>query len=218
MPVQRNRLVVVATQNAGKIREIRKILQPCQWELVSITEFAPEFHVTEDGTTYAENAIKKARAAAACTGLVAIADDSGLEVDALEGAPGLYSARFGGPHLTQGQKNRLLLQQLDGKNNRSARFRCVMAVVASDTRCETAEGICEGVIATEERGTAGFGFDPIFVVPEYSQTMAELGPVIKNIISHRAKAVRKMKTILQRLDMESGGPGGTGWTTKTAIF
>jgi XTP/dITP diphosphohydrolase len=150
----------------------------------------------EDGLTYAENAIKKARAAVLCSGKIAIADDSGLEVDALDGAPGIYSARFGGEQLSQAEKNALLLRTLDEKSERSARFRCVLALVSPDGRERIVEGVCEGEIGYEARGNYGFGFDPVFLVAGYQQTMAELPPDVKNRISHRAKALQQLLSIL----------------------
>lgn len=188
--------IVVATKNPGKIVEIRKILQDLPCEVFPISEVDSEFHVEEDGQTYTENAVKKAKTAAARAETLAIADDSGLEVDALDGAPGMYSARFGGEDLAQSEKNKLLLHQLQGKDDRSARFRCVIAIVSPEGKVETTEGVCEGLIGTEERGANGFGFDPIFIVPEYGKTMAELGPTIKNRISHRAKALSSLHDIL----------------------
>jgi XTP/dITP diphosphohydrolase len=196
--LENNREVVVATNNSGKILEIREILKDLPYRVLPIRDLEENFSVEEDGLTYAENAIKKARCAASCTGKLAIADDSGLEVDALGGAPGLYSARFGGQHLTQREKNALLLQKLVGSTDRAARFRCVIAVVSPRGEVETMEGICEGRIGTEERGTFGFGFDPIFIVPEYQSTMAELGPEVKNRISHRAKALLQLPETLAR--------------------
>lgn len=197
MPVQSSaRRIVVATNNPGKIAEIREVLRDISCEIVSITEIASDFRVEEDGQSYAENAIKKARTAVALTEAIAIADDSGLEVDALAGAPGMYSARFGGEHLPQAKKNKLLLHQLEGISTRSARFRCVIAVASPTGKVEITEGICEGHIGVEERGTEGFGYDPLFIVPEYGKTLAELGPDIKNRISHRAKALAKLREIL----------------------
>ncbi|MBD3323805.1 XTP/dITP diphosphatase [candidate division KSB3 bacterium] len=189
--------MVVATKNQGKIREIREVLSTWACAVVPIQQLAPNFRVEEDGTTYADNAIKKAQAAASSTGSLALADDSGLEVRALNGAPGIYSARFGGVDLPQAEKNRLLLQRLVGVTDRQACFRCVLAVVSPQGRLETTEGTCEGFISTEPRGNGGFGFDPIFVVPAYQKTMAELAPDIKNAISHRARALQQLPTILQ---------------------
>jgi XTP/dITP diphosphohydrolase len=188
--------IVVATKNPGKIVEIRKILKDLPCEVFSISEVDSDFHVEEDGQTYTENAVKKAKTAADRTETLAIADDSGLEVDALNGAPGMYSARFGGEDLAQSEKNKLLLHQLQGVSYRSARFRCVIAIVSPEGKIKTTEGVCEGLIGTEERGTNGFGFDPIFIVPEYGATMAELGPTVKNRISHRAKALSNLHNIL----------------------
>lgn len=187
--------IVVATRNAGKIIEIRAILKDLPCQVSSITELDAAFDVEEDGQTYAENALKKAMAAAFLAGTIAIGDDSGLEVDALDGAPGLYSARFGGA-CSQAEKNALLLQQLQGKANRSARFRCVIAVAAPGGETRTVEGTCEGLIGAAPHGTHGFGFDPLFFLPEYGQTMAELDPAMKNVISHRAKALAQLRQIL----------------------
>lgn len=192
------REIIVATKNSGKIREIREILNTLPCHVVPIEEVVDAFEVEEDGLTYAENAIKKARAAAVCSGKIAIADDSGLEVDALNGGPGIYSARFGGEQLSQPEKNVLLLKKLQGETARSARFRCVIAVVAPDGREETVEGVCEGEIGYEARGKLGFGFDPVFIVSEYQQTMAELAPDVKNRISHRAKALQQLPSLLPR--------------------
>ncbi|MDY0093705.1 MAG: XTP/dITP diphosphatase [Candidatus Vecturithrix sp.] len=188
--------LIVATKNIGKIREIQEILNPFLWHVVPIGERVKVFEVEEDGLTYAENAIKKARAAVLCSGKIAIADDSGLEVDALDGAPGIYSARFGGEQLSQAEKNALLLRTLDEKSERSARFRCVLALVSPDGRERIVEGVCEGEIGYEARGNYGFGFDPVFLVAGYQQTMAELPPDVKNRISHRAKALQQLLSIL----------------------
>lgn len=190
------RRIVVATRNGGKIREIRDILRDIPYNIISISEIDPAFQVDEDGQTYAENAIKKAKAAVLAAGTVAIADDSGLEVDALGGAPGIYSARFGGGSLSQAEKNSLLLQQLQGHPNRSARFRCVIAVVSPDGSVKTTEGICEGEIGIAPRGKNGFGYDPLFLLPGYGLTMAELEPSVKNRLSHRAKALSQLREIL----------------------
>lgn len=192
------REIIVATKNSGKIREIQEILHTVPCQVVPIGAVVEAFDVEEDGLTYAENALKKARNAVLCSGKIAIADDSGLEVDALNGAPGIYSARFGGEQLSQSEKNALLLKKLQGETERSARFRCVIAVVAPDGREETVEGVCEGAIGYEARGEHGFGFDPVFIVSEYQQTMAELPRDLKNRISHRAKALQQVPALLSR--------------------
>lgn len=195
------RRLVVATNNPGKIKEIREILKDLPYEVVPVSAFDIDYHVEEDGQTYVENAIKKAHYIARRTGYLTIADDSGLEVDVLDGAPGLYSARFGGGQLSQSEKNALLLQKLAGISDRSARFRCVIAIVAPDGHIETTEGTCEGTIGIEERGTFGFGFDPVFIVPEYQKTMAELSPEIKNKISHRARALQHLPELLKKFSV-----------------
>ncbi len=191
--------LVVATKNPGKIREIQEILGGLRDRIVPISELCPDFDVEEDGRTYAENASKKALTAARLTGRPAIADDSGLEVKALGGAPGVVSARFGGKALPQPEKNRRILEALQGVQDRSARFVCVIAVATPEGWVETAEGICEGSIGFEEQGEGGFGYDPIFVVEGYGKTMAQLGPEIKNKISHRAKALMKISDVLSSL-------------------
>ncbi|GAK50747.1 nucleoside-triphosphatase [Candidatus Moduliflexus flocculans] len=189
--------VVVATNNQGKIAEIQAILKKEPYHIISIGQIVPEFSVVEDGMSYAENAIKKARHASFLTGKMAIADDSGLEVDALGGTPGIYSARFGGEELPFPDKIALLLRQLEGTDQRVARFRCVIAVVSPEGIVETCEGVCEGMIAYEPRGSFGFGFDPIFWLPEYQKTMAELMPDVKNAISHRGKALRQLPKVFE---------------------
>ena len=199
--------LVAATNNAGKIVEIQAILKDFPYRVVPISQIVKDFEVVEDGQTYQENAIKKAHMPALQTQRVAIADDSGLEVDALDGAPGVYSARFGGEHLSQAGKIALLLAKLTGKADRTARFRCVIAVVTPDGEVKTSEGVCEGVIAMTPQGTQGFGYDPIFIVPAYQQTMAELGPEIKNQISHRAQALRQLPALVASFDETSAEPG-----------
>lgn len=196
LPHNNLREIVVATNNVGKIREIQDILKDFSCSVLPIRTLQKKFSVEEDGHTYEENAIKKAKYAAIVTGRISIADDSGLEVDALAGAPGIYSARFGGEHLSFSEKNTLLLQKLVGIVDRSARFRCTMAIVSPDGRSATAEGVCEGIIGTEARGTFGFGFDPIFILPDYQKTMAELEPKVKNTISHRAKALKHLPDLI----------------------
>jgi XTP/dITP diphosphohydrolase len=189
--------IVVATGNAGKICEIEEILKDVPWKITPVTQLVTDFSVVEDGQSYTENAVKKAKEAARLTGSLVIADDSGLEVDALGGAPGIYSARFGGEQLPFSEKIALLLRKLEGVSERSARFRCVIAVVSPDGATATAEGTCEGLISTQARGQLGFGFDPVFFVPGYQKTMAELEPAVKNTISHRAKALSHLPALLQ---------------------
>ncbi|ABO51189.1 non-canonical purine NTP pyrophosphatase, rdgB/HAM1 family [Desulforamulus reducens MI-1] len=193
--------LVLATNNKGKVKELAELLKPCGYQVVSIGEFPGFTEVEEDGNTFADNAIKKALAAAEFTGELALADDSGLEVDALKGAPGVYSARFAGEPKDDTANNAKLLSLLEGvpQDHRTARFRCVIAIAEPNGRIHTAEGSCEGVILRELKGEGGFGYDPLFYVPEYKQTFAELDMEKKNSISHRGKALKKAMEILNRL-------------------
>lgn len=187
--------LLFATRNAGKLRELRALTAPHGIEVVSLDEVAPFDEVDEDAPTFAGNAEKKARAALAATGLAALADDSGLEVDALGGAPGVRSARYAQPH-DDAANNQKLLAALaevpDGR--RTARFRCALALVTPKGRLLTADGTCEGAIAHAPRGSGGFGYDPLFIVAALpgGRTMAELSPDEKNRISHRGQALRAM--------------------------
>jgi XTP/dITP diphosphohydrolase len=196
---------VVATRNRGKLREILALLEGLDLELSTIDELAPAARLVEDGDTFEENALRKARQAAAATGLPAIADDSGLEVDALEGAPGVRSARYaaapGGPdeNSDDAANNAKLLAELAAAPAaaRTARFRCVAAYVDPARRLEiTRAGACEGEILGAPRGTGGFGYDPLFLVPALGRTMAELPIDEKNRLSHRAAAFRALGAAL----------------------
>jgi XTP/dITP diphosphohydrolase len=191
--------LLVATNNPGKVREFRELLHGLR--LVTPAELGLEVRVDETGETFAANAGLKARAFAEAAGLVALADDSGLEVDALGGTPGVLSARYGGPGLDDQGRYRLLLQALERfpePEARRARFRCVVAAAAPDGRFCQAEGTCEGVITPRPVGTGGFGYDPVFYLPEYDRTMAEVEPVLKNRLSHRAAAVTALRPLLER--------------------
>jgi XTP/dITP diphosphohydrolase len=190
--------LVIATKNPGKVREFRALLSDLPLELRGAEEM-PE--VEETGTTFAANAELKARAAAAWAGGWALADDSGLEVDALGGAPGVHSNRFAGPGTDETQRNQRLVQLLEGvpPERRTARYRAVIAVAAPDGRVWLSEGACEGLIIDTPRGEHGFGYDPHFYLPEYGMTMAELDPAVKNRISHRGRALAEARKILERL-------------------
>ena len=192
--------LVVATKNPGKLREIREILGS-EVKVSSLTDFPGVGDIVEDGTTFEANAIKKALTVAFHTGHVSLADDSGLEVDALSGAPGVYSARFAGEKATDEQNNRKLLRLLGETphEKRTARFRCVIAVGASDGSVQTAEGRAEGLILCSPRGADGFGYDPLFLVPGIRRTFAELPPEEKNRLSHRGKALRSVFPLLRKL-------------------
>jgi len=195
-----NRLLL-ATNNKGKVEEIRALLAGLPIELVTPDELPLKLEVTEDGRSYAENARKKALAFASASELIALADDSGLEVDALDGAPGLYSHRYSSaPDATDADRRSFLLKNLLGKPRPwTARFRAAIAVAVPGQDVQSVEGECKGEIIPEERGTGGFGYDPIFYIQELGQTMAELSMDEKNRHSHRAKAILKARPLLERI-------------------
>jgi XTP/dITP diphosphohydrolase len=199
------REIVIATRNPGKVRELRALLEDLPLEVLPAEEM-PE--VEETGSTFAENAELKAREAAAWAGRWALADDSGLEVDALGGRPGIHSNRFAGENTTEEQRNQRLLELLEGvpPAARTARYRAAVAVAAPDGRVWVSEGACEGLIVEEPRGEGGFGYDPHFFLPDYGKTMAELDLAVKNRISHRARALAGARTILERLCLPASGP------------
>jgi XTP/dITP diphosphohydrolase len=181
--------LLVATRNPGKIREYEQLLDGCGYELAGLEAY-PGLLIDETGSTFEENARLKACTCAQVTGLFALADDSGLEVDALDGGPGIHSARYAGAGASDAQRVQKLLTTLreTPSGKRTARFRCVIALAWPDGRCETFEGKCEGEIAFEPKGSFGFGYDPIFYMPEYAKTMAELPEEFKNQVSHRGWA------------------------------
>lgn len=216
--------LLIATNNQGKIKELHDLLIDTGIQLVTPVDIHLELAVHEDGSTYAENAAKKAIAFAQASGLISLADDSGLEVDALDGAPGLYSARYGsanGEKLPDAGRRQFLLRNLiDKPRPWTARFHATIAISIPEplwsqaARClrvqeqtpglHMFEGYCPGEIIPEERGTGGFGYDPIFLLPELGKTMAELSMDEKNRLSHRARAVRNAKDILKSLFSEHG--------------
>jgi XTP/dITP diphosphohydrolase len=185
--------ILIASNNRGKLEEIRALLKDLPLTLIIPADIHLDLDVEERGLTYAENAALKAAAFADATGLISLADDSGLEVDALNGAPGLHSARFSPhPHATDADRRRRLLDALrECPPPWLARFRCTVAIASHDpgTEIQFTEGICEGEIIPEERGQRGFGYDPIFLIPEFGKTMAELTLEEKNRVSHRARAI-----------------------------
>lgn len=191
--------LLIATRNRGKKREYARLLQGLEVELIALDDLGVTKTIKEDGASYTENALLKARGYAAATGLLTLADDSGLEVDALDGAPGVLTARYAGEGATDEHRYLLLLEQLKDvpHEHRTARFRCVIALAWPGGRVEITEGVCEGRITREPRGEHGFGYDPVFYVPEYGCTMAELPPEIKNRISHRARAAAAASEILK---------------------
>ncbi len=193
--------LLIATNNKGKGKEIRALLDDLKIELVTPADIHLNLDVSEDGRTYAENAAKKAIAFRRASGLVSLADDSGLEVDALDGAPGLFSARYSSkPGASDSDRRAFLLQNLRGKPRPwLARFRATIAIAVSENDVRPAEGECTGEIIPEERGAGGFGYDPIFLIPELNRTMAELEMDEKNRLSHRARAILNAKPILAKI-------------------
>lgn len=196
--------LLIATNNPGKVREYEELLEtlPAAVEITYPAQQGLALEVEESGETFEENARLKALAFAQASGLLTLADDSGLEVDALDGAPGVRSARYAGPDANDVDRYRNLLGALAGvpADRRSARFRCVVALAQPDGTIHTADGTCEGEIGHEPRGTHGFGYDPVFVVDGYGgRTMAELAPEIKNRISHRGRALAAIRPRLEQL-------------------
>lgn len=193
--------IIFATGNEGKMKEIRMILKDLDCQVLSMKEAGIEADIIEDGTTFEENAIIKAKTIMEMTGDIVLADDSGLEVDAMDKAPGVYSARFMGENTSYDIKNNYILEQVKGlpMEKRSARFVCVIACVIPDGRILTTRGAFEGFIGESIEGENGFGYDPIFWVPEFGCTSAELSPEVKNEVSHRGKALNSMKDKLKDL-------------------
>jgi XTP/dITP diphosphohydrolase len=197
----------VGTTNRGKQRELLELLSDWPGEVAFPQELGLALEVEETGQTFAEIAAQKARAFARAAGMPALADDSGLEVDALGGAPGIHTARYAGPDASDEDRYRKLLAQLGDTppERRTARFRCAVAIAYPDGSVATAQGTCEGQIAFEPRGEHGFGYDPIFLLPEWQMTMAQLPAEVKNEISHRARALCAARPLLDALlDLEEG--------------
>ena len=192
--------IIFATTNKDKVREVKMMLEGFDVELCTMKEAGVDVDIVEDGTTFEENAIIKAKTIMEMTGEIALADDSGLEVDYMDGAPGIYSARFLGEDTSYDVKNNYIIDKLkDAKGSeRSARFVCAMAAAFPNGDIETCRGTIEGVIAYEQKGTNGFGYDPIVYVPEYEMTTGEMAHEKKNSISHRGKALEQMKEVLRR--------------------
>ena len=193
--------LLVATNNRGKLREYAELLKGLPFELTTLSEQGITEEVEETGSNLTQNAIYKATAYAKLSGLTTMADDSGLEVDTLGGEPGPLSHRYAGENASDKERNDYLLAKLRDVpwDKRTARFRCVIAIVTPEGAVATCEGTCEGIIAFSSKGEGGFGYDPIFYLPELDKHMAELTLDEKNKISHRAKAVQKARRILERL-------------------
>lgn len=196
--------LLIASSNKGKLAEIMALLQDIPLEAVLPSDIGIQMDVEEDGTTYAENSLKKALAYCKASGLVTLADDSGLEVDALGGQPGLHSARFSGkPGATDAERRKFLLEKLNGHPQPwPAAFRSTVVIATPDGRTFTLDGECRGEIIPEERGTNGFGYDPIFLVEGLDRTMAELSMEEKNRLSHRARAILAARPVLMELAEE----------------
>jgi len=191
--------LLIATNNAGKIRELKSLLSSLPLRLRQLSEFSPIIEVEETGKTFAENAVLKARLYSQQTGLWSLADDSGLEVDALNGAPGLLSARFGGRGASDEERNARLLAELSLTNDehRTARFICVVALYEPEARTvEIFKGKCEGFISHYPRGSNGFGYDPLFIPSGYAYTFGELPDEMKQLLSHRAQALAAVRDFL----------------------
>ena len=192
--------LIIASNNAHKLTEMKAILAPFFDDVQSMREAGIEHETVEDGQTFMENALKKARELAEISGCCAIADDSGLCVDVLGGAPGIYSARFSGVHGDDKANNRLLLQKLEGVQDRGAHYTCAIALVWPDGKTVTAEDYLYGEIAHDERGSNGFGYDPLFLLPELGLRTAEISAEEKNRISHRGKALRQLVEKLEAME------------------
>lgn len=197
--------LLLATRNQGKIRELIEMVDDLQVEWLSLDDVRSSLTVAENGETFEENAILKAKGYAAESGLLTLADDSGLEVDALGGRPGVHSARFGGPDLTPEQRYLLLLDELKEVPpvKRGARFHCVMALATPERLLGTADGVCEGKIALAPAGQGGFGYDPVFYLPAFQKTMAQVPAQVKRRISHRARAFAAIMPLLRQTLQEA---------------
>ena len=192
-------MLVIATTNQNKLREFKEILKDLDIEVRSLADFGPIPPVIEDGATFDDNAYKKALHTAKVLGLPAIADDSGLVVEALDGAPGVYSARYSGENASDDDNVTKLLKELKGVDNRKAYFQCVLSIAVPSGPALTYEGRCDGVIIDERRGDNGFGYDPVFYFEEFDKTFAELSMDEKNTVSHRGKALAQVKEELHMI-------------------
>lgn len=195
--------LVIATRNLGKVKEYAELLADYDFNLLSLDDVGVDIDVEETGTTFAENATLKATQYAEASSKLTLADDSGLEVDALDGEPGVYSARYGGEGLTDAQRYRKLLAEMRDVPllDRTARFRCVIAIAQPGKPAKTADGTLEGHIAFQSKGSFGFGYDPVFHVDGYRMTLAQIDPTRKNRISHRARALEAiLPTLLALVD------------------
>lgn len=196
-----SRELLIATRNSKKKRELQTIIGNWDVKILTLDDIADIPEVVEDGATFADNAIKKARTTAALSGFITLADDSGLEVDALGGAPGIFSARFSGLDANDEKNNRKLLALMQNVSEikRTAQFVCVIAIATPEGSVQTVQGVCRGIIETDGRGQSGFGYDPLFTPAGFNKTFAELSDHEKNEISHRGKALQAAKPLLQQI-------------------
>lgn len=198
--------LVIATRNPGKTKEIRELLAGFPIDIKNLNDFGPIPEIVEDGQTFDDNAYKKSSMTARMLGLPALADDSGLCVDALGGLPGVHSARYAGPDATDADNRRKLLDALKGKTDRNAAFECVISLAVPTGAALSYTGRCEGVITKEPMGSGGFGYDPLFFFPPFNKTFAQLGPEEKNRVSHRGKALTELREewekVLKWIDLQ----------------
>ncbi|MGD9677438.1 MAG: XTP/dITP diphosphatase [Vulcanibacillus sp.] len=192
--------IVIASRNKGKLDEFKSIFSSLGVTIKSLDDYLEIADVVEDGHTFGENACKKAETISRLINLPVLADDSGLVVDALDGKPGIYSARYAGEEKDDRKNNEKLLNSLEGVDlkRRTARYICALALSVPKSNTIIIKGTCEGLIGLEAKGSNGFGYDPLFYLPDYNQTMAEISPKLKNIISHRAVALNEMVAVLKR--------------------
>jgi XTP/dITP diphosphohydrolase len=193
-------VLVIATRNKNKVREFRELLADMRFEIRSLDDFGPIPEAIEDGATFEENAYKKALHTAKILGLPALADDSGLMVEALGGAPGVYSARYAGDKASDDDNCQKLLREMAGKTDRRAAFHCALSIAVPSGPALTYEARCEGLLLEEKRGANGFGYDPLFLFPEFGKTFAELDSAEKHRVSHRGKALAELKAEIDKVE------------------
>ena len=193
--------IIVATKNQGKLREIRDVLKGLKLQIHGLCDFPNVPEIEEDGKSFIENALKKAQFYSNYFNKMTLTDDSGLEVDALNGSPGIYSARYAGDKASDQENRKKLLKEMEGVpvSKRGARFKCIIAMVSPEGQEAVVEGTCKGRIGFKEVGKRGFGYDPLFILPRYRKTMAQLTLEEKNRVSHRGKALRKLRKIIKAL-------------------
>lgn len=197
--MERKLIIVIATRNENKTKEIRDFFKDSDIDFKDLNDFGPIPEVVEDGNTFEENAYKKASFTARVLGFPAMADDSGLCVEALDGAPGVFSARFAGEDATDKERTAKILEELEGNDNRNAYFECVISLAVPTGPALTYEGRCEGKITKEPRGENGFGYDPVFFYPKFNKTFAEASIEEKSHVSHRGKALKELKNELDKV-------------------